>query len=560
MRSMFKTPACPVTCVGVMPQAWRQRPVAAVIAAVVAGLFTAQAHAFTFTFDDPDLSGDLNTRLSYSTAYRVRPADPGLQFNTTTPTTINLDDGNNAFQHRGLIQNRVDLFSEFDLKYKSYGVRFSGNAYYDAMYNRENANNSSHTTNNLSVPFNQFTAATRTIEGRQIQLLDAFVFGTEKVGSVPVTVRAGQLAQLWGETLFFGANGIAGGMSPIDVSKFLSDPSAEFKQIIMPTPQLTVSSQLPNNITLGAYYQFAWRSNRLPSAGSYFSSADIVGDGAESLHLPIPGLPPQLARAGDMDGKNSGQYGLQLRFSPAGWNTDFGLYAIRFNAKDPQLYATPLLGTYRMAYPNDVRSFGASFSTNLGDANVAGEVSVRRNMPLASDLVIDFSNAGNNTSNPLYAVGNTAHANLSVLYSVPRTPLWRDATLAAEFGWNRRLSITAHPEALTPLATRDAGGIQLVFAPNYYQVLPGLDISVPLSVGYNLFGRSSVVGFNGIGYHTGNLSIGVKGTYEQVWNIALKYTRFLGAAAPLLDAHGSMTFGQTLADRDYVSLSLSRSF
>jgi Protein of unknown function (DUF1302) len=518
------------------------------------------AHAFVFTFDNPDLSADLNTTVSYSTAYRISPANPALLFSPSNPTAINLDDGDNAFQHRGIVQNRVDLFSELDVKYRGFGVRVSAEAYYDTMYNRHNASDSPFTTNNLSVPYNQFTNATTTVAGRQAQVLDAFVFGTQKIGSVPVTVRVGQLGQLWGETLFFGANGIAGGMTPIDVNKLLSDPSAEFKQVVLPVPQATISAQLPYHMTLGAYYQLGWRSDQLPPAGSYFSSADIVGQGSESLFLPIPGFPPQLTRTNDFAGKSSGQYGLQLKMSPTGWNTDFGLYAIRFNAKDPQLYADPVLDNYRMVYPNGVRSFGASFSTNLGDANVAGEMSIRHNMPLASDMVVDFTGAGNNTSNVLYAVGNTAHANLSMLYSVPRTPLWRDATLAAEIGWNRRLSITANPQALDPNATRDAVGLQLVFSPSYYQVLPGLDISVPIGIGYNPVGKSSVVGFNGGGYHTGDFTLGVKGVYQQVWNVALNYTRYLGAAEPLLNAAGQFTFGQTLADRDFVSLSLSRSF
>lgn len=518
------------------------------------------AYAFSFSFDNQDLSADFNTTVSYSTAYRIRPADTNLLFGPNNPSAINLDDGDNAFNHRGIISNRVDLFSEFDIKYKNFGVRVSGEAYYDTMYNRHNASNSPFTTNNLSVPYNQFTDATSTAQGKQAELLEAFAFGTQKIGSVPVTVRVGQLSQLWGETLFFGANGIAGGMSPFDVNKALSDPSAEFKQIVLPVPQATLAASLPYHITLGAYYQFGWRSDQLPAAGSYFSSADVIGQGAESFYLPIPGFPPQLVRTSDQAGKNTGQYGVQLKFSPSSWNTDFGLYFVRFNAKDPQLYANPAAGTFQMVYPNGVRSFGASFSTNLGDANVAGEMSVRHNMPLATDLGLNFSGTGNNTDNPLYAVGNTAHANLSVLYSLPRTPLWPDATLAGEIGWNRRLSITKNPQALDPNATRDAVGFQFVFTPTYYQVLPGIDLSVPIGLGYNPVGHSSVVGFNGGGYHTGVLTFGLKGLYQQLWHVALNYTRYLGPTQPFFNAAGNMTYGQTLADRDFISLSVSRTF
>ena len=86
------------------------------------------SHAFAFTFDNPDLSGDFNTTLSYTAAYRIRPANSNLLFGPNDPAAINLDDGDNAFRHRGLIENRVDMFSEFDLKYKRFGVRLSGEA------------------------------------------------------------------------------------------------------------------------------------------------------------------------------------------------------------------------------------------------------------------------------------------------------------------------------------------------------------------------------------------------------------------------------------------------
>ncbi|WP_321812252.1 MULTISPECIES: DUF1302 domain-containing protein [unclassified Burkholderia] len=518
------------------------------------------AHAFAFTFDNPDLTGDFNTTLSYTGAYRLRPAGQNLLFGPTNPAAINQDDGNNAFRHRGIVENRFAIFSEMDMKYMEYGFRISGEAYYDTMYNRHNANNSAFTSNNLSVSYNQFTDATTTVKGKQAQLLDAFVYGSRRVGNIPISVRIGQLAQEWGETLFFGANGIAGGMVPVDVDKLFSDPSAEFKQIVMPVPQATISAQLPYHITLGAYYQFRWRSDQLPPAGSYFSSSDILGQGAESFYLPIPGFPSHLVRANDQAGKDTGQFGFQLRFSPTGWNTDFGLYWIRFNAKDPEIYANPEMGNYRLVYGNGVRSFGASFSTTLGDANVAGEVSIRENMPLMSDVVLDFSGRGNNTGNVLFATGKTAHANLSMLYSVPPTPFWRDAVLMAEVGWNRRLSIDANAQTLDPNATRDAIGVQFVFSPNYYQVLPGLDISVPIGLGYNPVGKSSVVGFNGGGYHTGVFTLGVKGAYERVWNVALRYTRYLGAGQNFLDSAGHYTYGQSLADRDFVSLTLSRSF
>lgn len=45
-----------------------------------------------------------------------------------------------------------------------------------------------------------------------------------------LSFRAGRHSLLWGESLFFGSNGIGNGMTSIDVIKALSVPSTQFKE------------------------------------------------------------------------------------------------------------------------------------------------------------------------------------------------------------------------------------------------------------------------------------------------------------------------------------------
>ena len=56
------------------------------------------------------------------------------------------------------------------------------------------------------------------------------------------------------------------------------------------------------------------------------------------------------------------------------------------------------------------------------------------------------------------------------------------------------ISITRNPAALDPDTTRDAWGIRMVYEPAYRQALPGIDLTVPVGVGYFPKGTSSVVG------------------------------------------------------------------
>jgi len=68
-------------------------------------------------------------------------------------------------------------------------------------------------------------------------------FRSGSIGENRLAFRAGQYALQWGETLFFGANGIAGGQAPVDVIKALSVPGTQFKELIRPTEQLSASIQ-----------------------------------------------------------------------------------------------------------------------------------------------------------------------------------------------------------------------------------------------------------------------------------------------------------------------------
>ncbi|MCY1358878.1 hypothetical protein D9M69_454250 [compost metagenome] len=408
----------------------------------------------------------------------------------------------------------------------------------------------------------RFTDSTEELHGRKAELLDALVSGQFAVADMPLTLRAGQHTLIYGETLFFGANGIAAAQGPVDVVKGLSVPNTQFKELLMPVPQFSGQLQINSEFSIGAYYQLEWKKTRLPAAGSYFSTVDFLGSGSESLLLG-PGV--AFDKRSDMNARHSGQGGVQLRWRPRNSEAEYGFYAVRYHDKTPQIYLLPATATYRWVYPEDIEAYGASFSTVVGDVNVAGEVSYRTNMPLVSTAQVDLTGSADNHGNPLYAVGRTAHGNLSAIYAWGDSPLFQSATITAEIGWNRLLDVTRNASALDPNATRDAWGMRFIFEPNYYQVLPGLDVSVPIGLGYNPQGRSSVVGaFNGGVDNGGDFNIGIKGEYLKNLRLSLSYMQFFGSAnttlKPLDGGGYAQSFGQALDDRDYLSFSAQYSF
>ena len=556
---MFKTQHAPVRAGG----APRPFALAACIAAVCIPFPAARASQIDTA--NPDVQVAWDTTIKYSAAARMKRPSAAL-LAEPFPGFANTDDGDRNFK-RGLISNRLDVLSEFDVSYKGWGARMSGAAWYDSVYNRSNDNDSPSTANQVSAPNNQFTSATRSVHGRKAELLDAFVFGKAELGDAKATFRLGKHTLLWGESLFFGANGIANGQGSIDVVKAMSVPNTQFKELMRPARQVSGQLQLTPDVSIGAYYQFRWEKLRLPAVGSYFSAVDMVpAEGSERLFIPaFPGA--AFFHGADMKAKDSGQGGLQVRFRVG--DVDYGVYAIRYHDKAPQTYlrpgagfnpATGQLGQYVLVYPEDIGAYGASATTTVGNVNFAAEVSIRRATPLASDAQTDPLAAGNNNGNPLYAVGNSAHAQLSWIASLGPNFISHEADLVGEIAWNRATSVTRNASALNPNASRDATNIRVVYEPKYRQVMPGLDLSVPIGVGYGLSGNSSVVSsFYGKG--VGDLSIGLSGAYLDAWRFGLNYTHFCGPEGSFLDsAGGHVSYKQSLKDRDFVSLTVYRTF
>jgi hypothetical protein len=98
----------------------------------------------------------------------------------------------------------------------------------------------------------------------------------------------------------------------------------------------------------------------------------------------------------------------------------------------------------------------------------------------------------------------------------------------------------AHGVVAIPLEQRP------VFTPRYFQVLPGLDVTVPVGMRLGL-GRSSVD--PGISAGTGTVTLSVAASYRTVWQASLSYTHFIGAPP-----------AQPLADRDFITVALGRTF
>lgn len=204
--------------------------------------------------------------------------------------------------------------------------------------------------------------------------------------------------------------------------------------------------------------------------------------------------------------------------------------------------------SYHLEYAKDVKLYGASFSTVLFGANVAGEVSYRHRLPVK---VTD--------PNPLNLLGftyreaNVIQAQVSGIYVLPRSFLWDGATFIGEVGFNRVNGLSNDVLFKDPTGRisnsndKFAWGYVGKFTFDYHQVLNGVDLQVPITYKGNPRGVSSVPGTFAKGQDS--LGVGLDFTYQGLYKFGVAYTAFLNGPEQ-----------NPKADRDFVSAYLKYTF
>jgi hypothetical protein len=506
-----------------------------------------------------NLEINLSTTISYTGLLRVNNPSKIL----AGPTNANGNDGDSNFQH-GLVGNLFEAVPVLDIRDGDYGAHFSGQFYLNTSYLGTNQNSQPGTLNSIFVSKNtDFTSATRNVDGENAQLLDAFVFGQHQFGDQTLQLKLGRQVLFWGQSLFFASDDISGGQAPINVVTADNTINPQSQQVFMPVGQAVLTYQPTPNTTIQGYYQFEWEHDYFEGAGSYFNGSDILDKGGQSV---IVGNGQFFLRNKDLTPPTeNGQFGLSVQQLVGTW--DLGLYGMRFDAKAPAVYAFPgqgigpiatavatgeAVGRYQLVYPRDIWLEGASFSTNFGAANVAGELSARQHQPLvaAGFGMPSATNPGNANSDPLYPVGNTLNASVSAIYTSSGIPLDPGGVaFEGEVVLQHVIAVTSMKSALAPGLQATAAAFDIGLTPTYFNVLPNLTVTFPIGLRYGFLGRSEID--SSIYHGTGTLNVGITGTWRSKWIASLNYQDYLGKPNP--------TFNDN-ADRGFVSLNLQYSF
>ena len=520
------------------------------------------AAAFQIPTGDEDVGIRWDNTFRYNYGVRVHNPDSAIILNP------NMDDGDRNF-NKGTVTNRLDILSEFDFVYmKTYGVRFSGAFWYDQRYHDPMGNDSVLTSNHLENGQSAlgFSNATKKYHrGPDGELLDAFAFGKFDLGPVPLNIKAGRHTVYWGESLMLGGaiNGISYSQMPIDAAKGYATPGTEAKELFRPLFNISASAQLTNTFSISGQYFLQWESYRFPEAGSYLGSGDMILKGGESL-IVVPGI-FSFRHGSDVEPNGRKDWGVAAQWSPEWLGGKIGLYYRKFSDKLPAVHINLFTGQYFAAYADGIDLYGVSLAKQILGVSVGFEYSMRHNMPLVGDAPMIGPYPGMLPAPPsegdTFGVrGDTQHALINCMGLLGKTPLFNSAVWIAEVTYSRWDKVTQGEQYFKgrdgydqlDRVSKDAVGASVSFTPTWYQVFPGMDLSMPLSYSRGLSGNAAFT--FGDQKNGANLGVGLSLDVFQKYSFALAYTKYYGDYDT--DATGAMslnTGSAGLSDRDWVS-------
>lgn len=506
---------------------------------------------------------NVDTTVSASAQWRTESRDKDMAFDEGA---LNFNDGNNNFDP-GLVSNNLKLILEVGGEYRDFSFFARADAVYDFVYieNNTDLSDAAYPSYNNGIPAGgtlvqgELPRDTIAEHGRRTRLLDAFVTYNFGIGEQSGAVRFGKQIISWGESTFYpGINAL---QNPIDAVAALA-PGTEVREIFLPTSAIDLKWDFTSNISAEAYYKLDWKRSTLPGVGSFLSTSDSTGPGAERVLLG-PLKPAEVIRRDTPD--DEGEWGVIGRYvTDAG--TSFELSALNAHHNLPGAEIVIDLvnadeSYSREVYEDDISLWGTSFSTTVGEAQVYLDGVYSDNMPFV-DVTSEFNTDGNLERSKMIrghywqVAGGftdiyTAFPWLSEQIVVLGEVLYQGNNLGVN-------ELLRPPAGITPPGERNltvtdtAWGYQLSAQLKYFSVLPGLDITVPIFFKHDVDGYGNANGLsNGLVEDMKTASLGFDAFYLSNFQFSGKYAWYWGNNIP---------DDRTLADRDNVSLSIKYTF
>lgn len=293
-----------------------------------------QALAVDFSSSSGDWYGSWDTTVALGASWRVQSPDRDIIATSAGGNSFgpNDDDGTQNYS-TGLVSSLIKATTELDLHYKqSIGTFIRARGFYD--------------TQNEDNPRERTPLAEAALDrvGSRTELLDAFVWGSFNLGSVPAQIRVGKQVVSWGEGTF-----IPGGinaLNPFDLNA-IRLPGGELREALLPQDSVWLSLGTSANTSLELVYQYDWDNTVPDAAGSYWGANDFVPDGFVPVVLGFGAFSDQgtpwdpnfldVPRDPSIYPEDGGQFGAALRwYLPNSANgLELGFYYMNIHSRLP---------------------------------------------------------------------------------------------------------------------------------------------------------------------------------------------------------------------------------
>lgn len=534
------------------------------------------AHAYTF-HTDPAWHASLNNTIKYVIGTRLRDVNPDIGNNP------GFDEGDYKFANKwDIVTNRLSLFTEFALSYKGkYGFRVSASAWNDFAYNDHAEYHPGDAA--PGVPYSSLNSYKNSIYSHRtkrayvkgIRLYDAFAYANFSIHGHPLSVKLGNMTRTWGTALFFAREAISYSQNGSDFVKQVGAPGTTLKQLAVPRLQADVQFNLLPYLQLEFQHYLRDTRDLLIQGGTFLGGGDSVYGGPDFINGAIPH-----GRAHNGTGWGSSDWGVRLAWSPLWLRGGAGLYYRHYREVEPWAVLFRSNGSgglqYLQSYNSGVDMIGFSLARQVGTVSVGFEANYR------------FNGALPTTANPAApaetgATGDTVNIIANAIVPLTPTPFYDTGTFITELGFNHLTRVTSHAalynstdnpavcpsgETSAGCSTRNQLGIAVAFTPQWLQVLPGVDLSLPLFAEYGIYGNAAALG---VFAREGGLfsSAGLSANIFNKYSVTLAYHKvyypmhgdrvtFNNAGGPAYIAGGNGFYFYN--DKDWLSLTLKADF
>lgn len=357
-------------------------------------------YASAYRFEtEGGITGRFDTDVSFGAMWRMEERDPDLvgevnggtecgSGNGSAGCSANGDDGNLNYDQYDSVYRALRIANEFEVNYDNFGAFIRTYAIQD--FANDDADELARSKSRQHV-------------GSNLELLDAYAYGSVAIGNTDLGFRIGKQVVNWGE-----ASLIPGGINtnPVDVAK-LRTPGGTIEDALTPFSQIWGLWSISADLSIEGWYQLDWQRTEPTPVGTYFSTRDFVSIGGNYVMLgfgtPAAGdsqaSPFAVERGQDRTPEDTEQGGLAFRYSLPD-ASQLALYLQQYHSRIPLISgvstdgASFKSGSYFEEYPEDIYKAGLGFDTELPLGIILqGEYSYTYDQPLQIDDIELLFNA-----------------------------------------------------------------------------------------------------------------------------------------------------------------------